>query len=321
MIKNSKTYLLIYRNSNESYIHTKFLTENSIPVKYADNKDHALDIARKHKVGIFLAFYDSTDESSIYALRSMMQQFPYVQRFLLASEIDSDILELAVNKAHINYFLLFPLENEKLLLYINKAFRRYRNVIRPYDKLDKLSDITLELVEDIEKYHDEANKDALTGLLNRRSFDSIIKRYFSSYNSKKIPFVMALIDLDRFKKINDTYGHTAGDLVLKKFGKTMTSCSRLGEDLIFRYGGEEFVVLSLGSSESDMNVFLDRLKKLVKKINIEYNGYKIKFTFSAGITAMKKGITIEKLISNADEALYYAKNNGRNQILVYNHSK
>jgi diguanylate cyclase (GGDEF)-like protein len=317
---NDKAYLLIYDN-NVSKIDVEFLKQNGVLLKFASTEEEVFDICRNHQVGIFLVFFDSEETSSIFVLRKLMHQFPYIQRFLISPKINNNVMELAVNKAHINYFILHPFENENLLKFIQKALRRYHEVVRPFHKLDKLTDVTIELIEDINKYKEEANKDSLTGLLNRRSFDNILQRYYYMFIKKNIPFVLAMLDIDDFKVVNDTYGHSAGDAVLKEFSTVISGVSRLGEDFAFRYGGEEFAILSHGNSEIEIESYLKRLLSIVRNLNIDYGGQLINITFSAGVSAISNEVSAKQLVKNADSALYYAKSNGKNQIAIYSRIK
>jgi diguanylate cyclase (GGDEF)-like protein len=317
---NEKAYLLIY-NQNISGIDFGYLRQHGVLLKYAASEEEALDICRKFQVGIILVFYDSLDNASIFVLRKIMHQFPYIQRFLISPKINNSVIELAVNKAHINYFLLFPIKEENLLKFIQKAFRRYHDVVRPFQKLDKLTDVTIELIGDIGKYREEANQDSLTGLLNRRSFDNILQRYYYMFLKKDIPFVLAMLDIDDFKMINDRYGHAAGDKVLKEFGTVISGISRLGEDFAFRYGGEEFALLSHGNSEIEIESYLKRLLSIIRSLQVNYKEHQINFTFSAGISVIGHEINAEQIVRNADAALYFAKSNGKNQIAVYNRIK
>lgn len=318
---NDKAYLLIYNNNGVSNIDIDHLNQSGVLIKYASTEEEALNLARKHQVGIFLVFFDAKDDSAIMVLRKMMHQFPFIQRFLISPQINNEVMELAVNKAHINYFLLSPVKNDILLKFIQKALRRYHDVIRPFQKLDKLTDVTIELIGDISKYREEANKDGLTGLLNRRSFDNILQRFYYMFMKKNIPFVLAMLDIDDFKNVNDTYGHSAGDVVLKEFSNVIAGISRLGEDFAFRYGGEEFAILSHGNSEIEIESYLKRLLSLIRNLNVKYKNHTINFTFSAGISVISSQVTADQLIRNADSALYYAKSNGKNQIAIYNRIK
>ena len=317
---NDKAYLLIYNNSISS-IDVEYLKQNGVLIKFAGNEEEALNICRDHQIGIFLVFFDSEDNSPVYVLRKMMHQFPYIQRFLILPQINNDVMEQAVNKAHINYFLLHPVDNEILLKFIQKALRRYHDVVRPFHKLDKLTDVTIELIEDISKYREEANKDSLTGLLNRRSFDNILQRYYYMFIKKNIPFVLAMLDIDDFKIVNDTFGHSAGDAVLKEFSTVISGISRLGEDFAFRYGGEEFAILSHGNSEIEIESYLKRLLSIIRNLQVKYKKHDINFTFSAGISVINSDVNAEQIVRNADSALYYAKSNGKNQIAVYSRIK
>ncbi len=318
---NDKAYLLIYNSNGISNIDVEYLNQNGVLIKYASNEEEALNLAREYQIGIFLVFFDSTDDSPIFVLRKMMHQFPFIQRFLISPQINNNVMELAVNKAHINYFLLSPLENDVFIKFIQKALRRYHDVVRPFQKLDKLTDVTLELIEDISKYREEANKDSLTGLLNRRSFDNILQRYYYMFMKKNIPFVLAMLDIDDFKNVNDTYGHSAGDVVLKEFSTVIAGISRLGEDFAFRYGGEEFAILSHGNSEIEIESYLKRLLTIIRKLEVKYKNHSIGFTFSAGISVINNETSAEQLVRNADSALYYSKSQGKNQIAIYSRIK
>jgi diguanylate cyclase (GGDEF)-like protein len=164
----------------------------------------------------------------------------------------------------------------------------------------------------MERYKREALNDSLTGLLNRRAFSSLMSSMMG--NTEPIPFALAMIDLDRFKKVNDRFGHVAGDKVLKAFSRLLHENMREGLDQAFRYGGEEFAVLSFHSSMEDMINLMKRILELARSTIVEFEGKKIRFTFSAGIAHSKETVIPERLIELADEQLYKAKNEGRNRI-------
>jgi len=160
--------------------------------------------------------------------------------------------------------------------------------------------------------------DEMTGVFNRKAFFlDAIKRIHEAMDSNN-PLSMALIDIDDFKKVNDTYGHQAGDLVLRSFA-TIVKGSLDDGDTIGRYGGEEFIVLFLNKNR---DVSLSSLQKSLNKINgssIEYNGKSITITFSAGIsdlTEIHEGDNIlGRLIDIADERIYEAKRRGKNMVV------
>ena len=156
--------------------------------------------------------------------------------------------------------------------------------------------------------------DPLTGLYNRRHFEDNLEREFlraSRYNNE---LSFAIIDIDFFKKVNDTYGHSAGDYVLKEVAYLILQNLRK-TDMVFRYGGEEFTVIITETPIERAVVPLERLRKAVEEYPFNHNGQKIQVTISVGVSEVsKKTETVNQLFEDADKALYKAKENGRNQI-------
>lgn len=161
--------------------------------------------------------------------------------------------------------------------------------------------------------------DGLTGLYNRRHFDSMVEREFLRSKRYDGDLSLAIVDIDFFKNINDKYGHLCGDYVLKEVAYMILDNFRK-TDLVFRYGGEEFVVLL---TETDINgsvVPLERLRKRIEEYPFKFNGEGLKLTISIGVADNLVEST-QELIDNADKALYEAKGGGRNRVIVFNNKK
>lgn len=164
---------------------------------------------------------------------------------------------------------------------------------------------------------EEATLDKLTRLANRGGFDAAIQNWIIDYEKRDVPFVLAMLDIDDFKRINDTHGHLIGDRVLVCAAQWLTSNVR-GEDFLARYGGEEFAVLlcdvRLKQAESKFTTFLERVAE--SSYQYDKNGEKrvMQFTFSCGLAEYSPADSAESLISRADEALYQAKESGKNQV-------
>lgn len=162
-----------------------------------------------------------------------------------------------------------------------------------------------------------ANKDTLTGLYSRRYFQDIIAKEFSFSKRNQQPLSLMMIDIDFFKKINDTYGHLGGDAVLKKVGGLFQSGLRM-ENISARYGGEEFVII-LRNVHSDLALQIaERLRKTIEAEKFEFQDQEIPVTVSIGIATLDHDNynTVEDLIQAADEYLYEAKEGGRNQVAL-----
>ncbi len=169
--------------------------------------------------------------------------------------------------------------------------------------------------DQISCYLTEARTDGLTGLFNRRAFDKALDGLFSDWNKKGQAFSIGLIDIDHFKQINDTYGHPAGDAVLKHISQMLQSV--LGSEVcVARYGGEEFAVLSTNSSETVASM-LDKLRDAVGQVHVAHDSQTISVTLSAGASQIEAEDKIGKIVRRADEALYAAKLGGRNRVYLH----
>lgn len=157
--------------------------------------------------------------------------------------------------------------------------------------------------------------DALTGLYNRRHFDNSVEREFLRSKRYGGDLAIAIIDIDFFKKINDTYGHLCGDYVLKEVGYLILDNFRK-TDLVFRYGGEEFVVLLTETPIEGAKIPLERLRKSIENYDFNYQGTRINVTISIG-AAPNATDNVNDFLNNADKALYQAKNSGRNKLALY----
>jgi len=161
-----------------------------------------------------------------------------------------------------------------------------------------------------------ADHDPLTGLLNRRSFVNRINNEISRLRRYKNELSYMIIDIDYFKKINDTHGHLAGDDVLKEFAKKISSILR-ESDFIGRIGGEEFAVALPDTSMNSANKMAERIRKKMAEHTVQYKNTNINFTVSIGISKfMPDEKNTVDVFSRADSALYKAKNSGRNKICM-----
>lgn len=172
--------------------------------------------------------------------------------------------------------------------------------------------------ERLEKLSYQTEHDALTGLANRRCFDKTLDIEIERSKRGKTPVSLAILDLDDFKRVNDTYGHTTGDEVLARFAEQLRASTRR-YDLAARFGGEEFALIMAGSGIVKAQGLLNRLLREFRQIEFTApDGSTFNVTCSAGLTCYKgsKDITDKQLIELADEALYEAKAAGKDQVKV-----
>ena len=156
--------------------------------------------------------------------------------------------------------------------------------------------------------------DPLTGMNNRRGLHHLIQTVIPSSNRKNICFSIATIDIDFFKKINDTYGHDKGDIVLKEFSHIIKTTCR-NSDISARFGGEEFVIV-LPDTNKDISIAIaEKLRKKIEQSTLLLNDTSLNVTASFGVSTSCSEINIDNLLKDADKALYKAKANGRNRVV------
>ncbi|WP_243362265.1 sensor domain-containing diguanylate cyclase [Fundidesulfovibrio terrae] len=162
-----------------------------------------------------------------------------------------------------------------------------------------------------------ADRDGLTGLYNRRSFDARLDQELKRHIRHKEGFVLLMADLDHFKAVNDTHGHLAGDAALKHAAHALESGLR-SSDFLARYGGEEFAVILPHTGQSQAWMLAERLRRRVSSITLRYAGRMIPLTISIGMTGFAPGqaATPASLVAQADQALYAAKLAGRNRVSI-----
>jgi len=197
-------------------------------------------------------------------------------------------------------------------------------IVKPFDQHElqvrlragtRLIDLQAQLLSAREALREQATRDALTGLWNRSSMLEILAREISRARREQTPLGVVLLDLDHFKNINDTYGHLAGDAVLREAARRLQQCIRT-YDSIGRYGGEEFLVVFPGCEEANAARQAERLRSVLSTDPLLLTETTVTLTASFGVTSWNPGedTDTELLIRRADEAMYRAKKLGRNRV-------
>ena len=171
----------------------------------------------------------------------------------------------------------------------------------------------LDYREKLEQQRNKALLDPLTGLPNRAAWSERLVIEHARSQQVSTGLLLAILDLDHFKSINDTYGHQAGDKVLKIIANVLRKGLR-GDDFIARFGGEEFALLMPGSDLASGTRLLERLRAAVEQCPFHFKGERVTITMSAGVAVFKPGENASQVLKRADQALYRAKEAGRNQI-------
>lgn len=195
---------------------------------------------------------------------------------------------------------------------------RVRSMLRIKRLQEELEERERQLLEANEQLRHMSRTDALTGLENRRSIKSQLDIMFAHHERLKEPLACVMCDLDRFKSVNDNHGHHAGDAVLKQFASLLKHEAR-EIDGVGRYGGEEFIVLLPGTVPDAAVTFAERVRKAVEAHTFEFDGGTVNCTTSFGVAGLPHPLVSgsEHLVRAADDALYVAKDTGRNRVVRF----
>ena len=216
---------------------------------------------------------------------------------------------------------LFKLFIIALLFFILYLFYRYRIVLiqQSEEKLKRLvAKQTLDLQKQTALFAYQAIHDQLTGLPNRRAFDEWCDNDFKEAKEHSTSLSLAIIDIDHFKAVNDTYSHIVGDQVIKRLSTILSEllphCSQ--QVKLARWGGEEFTLLMSANKEQAMH-FCELIRTTIEKNDFSAIAQDLTLTISIGLTDNSSVVEYNQMITHADNALYYSKNNGRNQVRIY----
>ena len=177
-------------------------------------------------------------------------------------------------------------------------------------KLQSLAGALSERSRDLER---AALTDALTGISNRRYFDTALQQYLAEFSRIGKPLGVLVLDIDHFKSVNDTYGHDIGDEVLKAVSNCMFEFTRY-HDIAARLGGEEFAIVAPAMTAMELCALADRIRKAIAKLPLEIGNIRLRVTVSIGLASSRTGDTPVGLLKRADVALYQAKQQGRNRV-------
>jgi len=253
------------------------------------------------------------EESLIAELNRIVEEkgkeaYPIILHVLTHLDIEADEAETSWNAIIDLYQVMSKAMGRKISL--RTAICEYFCAVHKTLRNPKVVEIHL-----FEKTLKESKYDGLTGLLNRQALDEVLVNELNRAKRHKEALSLIFFDLDNFKRVNDTYGHLAGDEALKAVAKVLLIEKRL-EDLAGRYGGEELVLLLPETSKENSRIIGERIRKGVEELTIKWNDKNIKLTISGGLSAYpEEADSVTALVQTADEAVQRAKDMGKNRVL------
>lgn len=232
-----------------------------------------------------------------YFMRRHVQGTGHLCIPIIHSGVVGNVVQIVVDQSHGQLYQL-------LLPFIQVFLRESASTVEAKRLLDTLRESSL--------------RDPLTSLHNRRFLEEYVLTLESATRRRKTKLSVLLLDLDHFKEVNDTWGHDAGDSVLKGFAKVLSAQVVRSSDLVIRYGGEEFLVILQGNDSSFGVAMAERVRLAVENLRIPTNGVVLRRTVSIGVAHFPDdGDNVAEVIKRADLALYQAKEGGRNRVMVY----
>ncbi len=199
---------------------------------------------------------------------------------------------------------------------VQKNVLNYRNdLLAARAEAEAAQSQITQLETQLQEMGEKAHEDHLTGILNRRGFDSAYQRATSYALRNHTPLCFALLDIDNFKQLNDTHGHHVGDNALRHLVAAVKETVRL-EDVVSRYGGEEFAILLPNTELKEATQAISRIRRYMTKKFFLHDNNRLLITFSAGVAQLYPGESQEDLFKRTDEALYRAKKSGKNQVVA-----
>ncbi|MDY6935276.1 MAG: diguanylate cyclase [Spirochaetota bacterium] len=221
---------------------------------------------------------------------------------------------------HTNSIIAVPLTVNGIIIGVIEAINKINDSFTSFDlqMLQYISTQSAIAIKNADLY-DMSNRDGMTRLFINKYFKKRLLEEWKRANRFNHDLSLVIFDIDHFKSFNDTYGHQAGDRILKEVAAIIEKNCR-SIDIPCRYGGEEFSVVLPETSSREAMVFVNRIREMVEQIKIEYQDTTLELTISGGFATIPelKVSDVDELIGMADKALYYSKDNGRNRVTFYN---
>ncbi|PHR54091.1 MAG: REC domain-containing diguanylate cyclase [Arcobacter sp.] len=301
VLKNYDAYILLVDDSKSMRMTTRLHLERlHVNVLEASSAEEAIEILQESEkyIPLVLTDHEMPGMSGMELTLQLRQTYSKDRLSIIAisgsenSKVATDFIRHGAND-----FIKKPFTNEELAVRIN---------------------VNLELIDLFRQSKETASKDFLTGLFNRRFFFESGIPILDKAKRKKVPVAVAMLDIDFFKRINDTFGHDVGDIAIKEV-KTILEKYLRGSDLIARFGGEEFCILMENISVQDLQNKFESIRKAFENNTITHDLISFSYTVSIGI-CYGSSTSLESMINFSDKALYEAKGTGRNKLVIHTHN-
>ena len=311
-------------NALRSVLSSNFGSE--LEVEFAESGDEALEIAAElrsqgRELGLVISDFMMPGLRGDELLVRLHEESPNTVKILLTGQSDLSGVKRAINDANLYRFLEKPFLNEDIVLTVRAAIRAYcqeRDLIRQNEELKRINAELENIVQARTQELQEKNRelevlsvtDRLTGLFNRRKLDQILEEELIRSRRYAINFSVTIMDIDHFKRVNDSHGHVVGDTVLVAMAQILRERTREA-DALARFGGEEFVMVCRHSGLAGCVSTAEKIREAIAGHDFPQVGH---VTASFGAATCREDDDAASLLARADAALYQAKAAGRNRV-------
>lgn len=335
--KQIKTLLVEDNKRDACQLRKKLVNAQEInfDLTHVERLNKAIQFLHQEDFDIILLDLSLPNSRGLDALLSLETIVPNLPIVLLTSFKDELVALEAVRQGAQDYLVKEQITTDMLVRSINYAIERMHYLEKIYEAGERLQQVNEELARQVEKFTFQleyqnqelkklfllATTDRITGIANRYRLEDFLEQEWGNAIRNQLDMSVIMIDIDYFKHYNDTYGHVEGDHCLKKVAQTIKSSLKRSKDLVARYGGEEFIVILPDVNLSGAQKVAQNIRSQVNALNIPHLTSKIsdRLTISLGVASAIPSINsqAETLIKAADQALYLAKAQGRDRIVLY----
>ena len=335
--KQIKT-LLVEDNQGDAFLLKEKLAharEIKFNLTHVERLKTAVQCLQQESFDVILLDLDLPDSQGLQTFLTLEKIVPNLPIVLLTGLKDESLALEAFRQGAQDCLVKEQTTTDILIRSINYAIERMHHLEKIYQSEERLQQVNRELETRVKNFTFElehqnqelkklfllATKDKVTGIANRYRLEDFLHREWGNSIRNQIPLSIIMIDIDRFKQFNDTYGHLEGDRCLRQVAQTIDATIKRSKDLVARYGGEEFIVILPDINIDGAVVVADNIRSQVKALNIAHvtSGSSDLLTISLGVASAIPAIDSEasSLIMAADRALYVAKQKGRDRIETY----
>jgi|Deesub1362A_J573_1020465.scaffolds.fasta_scaffold00444_19 diguanylate cyclase (GGDEF)-like protein len=307
--------LIVEDDVSIANLEKRYLEKEGFKVLIASTGEEGLRLVSTEEPHLLIIDYRLPDMSGVELMQKVKELGKKIPSVIVTGGGDETVAVTAMKLGALDYIVKDRDTIKHLPDTCKEVLKKFNLEEENLRLMEELKRVNKELTEINKKLDDLSKKDDLTGVFNRRYLMSALSYETAKAHRYNYSLSFAIFDLDHFKQINDTYGHTTGDVVLKQFAELLNNRLRK-TDILGRYGGEEFGIIFTGTALDNAMTICNELRELVAQTSFGPEDIPLRITTSAGVAYLTNGMEKEKLIDVADKSLYKAKESGRNQVVA-----